>query len=188
MIVAMTCLLSALCVALIFHATAGRRHEQSEAEEVFRYPRTAVRLVFALATVVPTGGAIAIYCSFAHKPHGLGLVAFFGLFAVFLIGFLLTYTYLERFAISIQGELLSVRGFRTKVVRMSGIRRLALIEGGRGGQEIAAYGARNAVLVKADGSIEDFWGLVALLKRHAKGRGVAYEQRDRWGRWTHGVV
>ena len=188
MIVAFAYMAAALCAALVFHVAARERHEQREGERVFRYPETVVRFVFALATVVPTGGAIAIYWSFGRRPQGLGLVVFFGFFGALLMGFLTTYIYLKRFMISVRGDLLSVRGFRTKVARMSGIRRLVMIEGGRGGQQISAYGEHNAAVMKADSGIQDFWELVALLKKHAKGHGVAYEQRDRWGRWTRGMV
>jgi hypothetical protein len=185
LIVAEAYLATTVCLAVLFYFAGRERHQTEDGFEVYRYPRVAAKFVLAFAVVFPMTGAVFVYETFHQKPRGGELALYFGVWGMFFVFFQLGYLYLQRFQIKLRDDRLEIRGFRTRIVDVRGIRRFVLVQGGRGGQELSVYDGSNVKLLTVSSSIQDFGDLVTNLRaRTTRSGGVRYESRDMWGKWT----
>lgn len=171
-------------MALLFYISAREPRGEKEDRDTFRYPVPLVRFVLFLGTGFSIVSGLVVYSTFNPRPHGLDLYLFFSTWTALLIAFLTGYAYLKRFYIRCTADRIEVHGFRSRIIDMREAGKVVLLEGGRGGKELYIYDRSSAPVLKIGSSIQDFPGLLGVVRQQAERRGIEYAERDKWGKWT----
>jgi hypothetical protein len=73
--------------------------------------------------------------------------------------------------------------FRRRI-QLGSVRRFAMIQGGEGVRFLELYDANNRRLFRVADTVQDFDDMAASIREQLPKHEIAYEARDKWGKWT----
>jgi hypothetical protein len=184
MVTALTYMLTCITLASLLAFSGRQRHEVKDGVDRFGYPSILIWVAFGgivFFLLVPF--AVYFLATPNRNPKQLFiLLVIFGVIAALVA---CGYLHMKRFFVEVAGDELHVGGLgKTRQVSLRDVQKIVVVEGGKGGKEITVYGRSNAILLKASSTIRDFDELLAMIQQRVPARGVAYEYRDKWGKWT----
>lgn len=183
MITGLTYLLTAITLAILVAVGSRQRHEATAGRDYFRYQSVYVWTAFAgiilflavpfIVYLVPSKNG-----TLPQLYDAMGI--FWSIAALMGWGFL----YTRKHCIEINGDIVSIHSIRRSYdVVLRDVSRFLLVQGGRGGQELSLYDFKDKRLLFAASTLQDFDGLVAIIKSKLSRHAVRYEYRDRLGKW-----
>jgi hypothetical protein len=184
MIIGLVSLLTLGTLAVIVALIRTSVHEVSSDEEVFRYKKSNLT---ALLICMPAF-ALLSFCTYllAHPyPTGAALYPYLLVGILPTVGAIFLYLYMRSFAIvAVEGGLRITRFNRETFVGYKDIKKVTLVQGGKGGMTLSAFDAGERRIFTLSDSFEDVPGLCGLIRARSDKFGLVYRHRDRWGKWT----
>ena len=177
-----------ICVAVILSLlTLLVRRSEGEAgsdDEIFRYsPVWAYAMIFCALAVMLLG----IFLCFALRPRlqGLQVIVVIGFLIVISCCFLYGYRYIKDFEIRLNDDGLAIRYvFTNRFIPYSSIRKIVMLQGGRGEEVLELFNEKDKQLLKLSSSLSNLDSLCAGVRSRAIKQGAVYKRRDMWGKWS----
>jgi len=186
MITGLTVVLTSLTIVILLTFGARQRHRFADGVDVFRYPSVFVWTAFAGIIFFSAVPFIVYFLATPNKnPAQLYLpVAIFGSIALLMAW---AYLHMRKFYVAVSDATLEIGGIgATRVVPFRDVRRIVIVEGGKGGKELSAYDRENRLLLRTSSVIQDFEELLSMVMQRIPARDVQRDHRDKWGKWSKG--
>ncbi|GLQ98151.1 hypothetical protein [Dyella mobilis] len=184
MIIGLVSLLVLVTLAIFVALTRSSVHDVSGDEEVFRYKKSNLTALLICAPAF----ALLSFCTYvlAHpRPTGTALYPYLLAGILPTVGATFLYIYMRSFSIvAVESGLRITRFSRETFVGYKDIKKLTLVQGGKGGMTLSAFDAGERRIFTLSDSFEDVPGLCGLIRARADKFGLVYRHRDRWGKWT----
>ncbi len=187
MFTATTYIVVSICVAILLYFGAKEHHQVREAADIYRYQSVLVWVIFiGIPVWILLGGFV--YSTYPPgEPRGIGLFFLATSFVSLTVAYVFLYIYCKRYYIEIDHQCIRVGGFRPqRTIPFSDIRKMELTQGLRGTKELSLFNAHDERVLKAANTLQDFMGLVYLIKIRQRGSGALFRERDslNWSKWT----
>ncbi|GLQ52512.1 hypothetical protein ACFFJT_20560 [Dyella flava] len=184
MIVGLSYLIVAIALPLIMLVMRSTSRGDSGNGDEFRYQSgwAPVMLVFS---GVPVVAALVILVVMWPNVSGIQFLIVALVAAAVSCYFVYGYRYLKDFCISADDggiEIKTVWG--AKKVGFDQIKKIVLLQGGRGEEVLEVYDASEKRVLRLTDSLNDLQGLCGLLRMRAGKFGAVYKRRDKWGKWS----
>lgn len=184
MITAFTYIFTAITLSVLLVLTRSAGHEILPDSEVFRYQSGRIKAVLACVPV-PILCGVFIYVVTEPKMEGASLFSLMLLCVLVSIGFYFSYKSFKEFSVEASISSLIIHKLKkTRVIKFDDVKKITLIEGGKGALTLSLFDIHNRKLIEIGDSIEDIRGLAGLIRMRAAKLGAIYSYRDRWGKWS----
>ncbi len=188
MVTALTYLMVLISLSVLLRLVGNERHESRDDSDEFRYPSVLLWVLLAGPPVCGLMG-LFVYSTFPPpRPTGNELYIFVTIFALAIAGSSYAYLYFKKYSILITKEVIVIGGlWRKRTVHFHDIRKVNITEGARGSMQLTLLADRDQTILKVYSTIQDFMGLVELLKMRTRNNGVMLRERDKWGEWSERI-
>jgi hypothetical protein len=178
-------ILTAVSVALVVLLGRKSGHEVRSTSEIFRYDLGLLKIFF-FCSFIPLLVNVLLIIFGSPKPSDIEMLLQM-CFALLLTAALLFWQFsLKRFSVEIGENSFAITKMRkeTTSIAFSNVKRINLLQGGRGEHVLSVLGKDNQELVRFSESIQDFDSLTELFKSRAKVMGIPFFYRDCHDNWS----
>jgi small-conductance mechanosensitive channel len=177
-----------ICVSVILSILTllVRRSERTagSCDEIFRYSSVwAYAMIFCAVAVMLLG--VLLYLVLRPRLEGLQLEVTAGVLILISTCFLYGYRYIKYFKITLNDGGLAINYVFTRAfIPYASIRKIVMLQGGRGEEVFELFDAKDKQLLKLSSSLSNLHSLCAGVRSHAVKQGAVYRRRDMWGKWS----
>lgn len=179
-----------ICAAILlsFLSLLARRSDEkgeigADAEFFCYSPVWTYAMLFCALIIVILGTFLCF--GLRPKPKELELIIVTSILTVVLCFLLYSYRYVKDFNIRLTDDGLAIRRvFTSKLIPYHLIKKIVMLQGGRGEKAFILFDENNKQLLKLSGSLSNLDGLCAGVRLRTIKQEVIFRKRDMWGNWS----